>query len=342
MKYFAIWRRWTALPAGMRRAGILALATTLVATGLLYQTNVRSEQGERFTRGGRDLASAPELGGVDVSDLQTALPESAFGSAAGRSRSKATVRVDGPSEQQRSRDWGDEGEGGGGRGSPGGGGAPSTPGVPATGVYTYELEGFEEAPGFGRRDYPETMTVTVHRDAGNAGPKLGPRDVVVDLAYSPDHEEREILSYGSSGPSLRYEASDITFGPVQRTSESAYDPAVVQIPFPLKVGAKASGSSQVKSAEGEAVGTDDWTSEVLRRERIRVLDRDVDAWVTKAERKSKEGGSQRSDRRREYWFDAERMVWVKWSETFTGSSPLGPGNYRTEFTATLVQIQPLS
>src|SRR5688500_11258660 len=122
MKYFAIWRRWTALPAGMRRAGVLALATTLVATGLLYQTNVGSDEEQRVTRGGRDLSSAAELGGVDVSDLQTALPESAFGSAVGRSRSKATVRVDGPSEQQLSRDWGDEDGGGrGGGGSPGGG-----------------------------------------------------------------------------------------------------------------------------------------------------------------------------------------------------------------------------
>jgi hypothetical protein len=52
---------WAALPATLKRAGLVALTTLFLAGAMLYQENVRSEQPPDFSRGGAfagDLATA--------------------------------------------------------------------------------------------------------------------------------------------------------------------------------------------------------------------------------------------------------------------------------------------
>jgi hypothetical protein len=118
---------------------------------------------------------------------------------------------------------------------------------------------------------------------------------------------------------------------------------MVQVPFPLDYEKRVASSSEAVASDGTVSRTEDWTLEVLGRETIDVLNASVDSWVTRIHRQTRAGSSETVDRTRQYWFDTGRMAWVKWAEEFRGERPFGPGtfSYHTEFTATLIGIEPL-
>jgi hypothetical protein len=189
------------------------------------------------------------------------------------------------------------------------------------------------------------MTTTVHRTQPTEPnvPRLKEDEVIFDLYFSNDHEEREIVAYRPDGILFTYEAGSVTFGPVTRTSEAIYDPPMLQILVPLLDGARQNGTSRAINDQGDVVRTEDWAVEVIGREVIDVIGEPVDAWVVRINRQSRPGDSEQVTRTRTYWFDAERSLWVKWDEKLDGSQEFGPGDftYHTEFTATLSRVEPL-
>ena len=216
---------------------------------------------------------------------------------------------------------------------------------PDLGRYVYRVDGYEEAGPFGRRQYPPEMTTTIHRTQPTdpTVPELEDDELIFDLYFSDDHEEREIVAFRPEGILFTYEAGSVTFGPATRTSEATYEPAMLQIPIPLAEGAQVTGTSEARTPSGEVSRVEDWTVQVLRREDVSVLGETVSAWVVRIERRSRPGSSEQVTRSRTYWFDTARSLWVRWEETLTGSQQFGLGRftYRTAFTATLDRVEPL-
>jgi hypothetical protein len=313
---------WPALPKPLRRAVVLAVGTVLIASGVLYQTNVRAKRPPDFSRGGTFAQGdkQPVLG--DDLSIETPTPPV----PSNRLRSSAVLTA--PNQP--------------GALPPGGAGAPD---FPILGRYVYSVDGYESVTAFGPRDYPSEMTMTVHR-AQDAPQPLKEDELVFDLKFSEEHEEREIVSYRQGGIFFTYESGSITFGPQKttRSSEADYRPPMLQIPVPLKVGEENSGFSRALDPDtGAESRTEDWTVKVQRREQITVLNRTVDAWVVQIDRQSRPGSAESVTRSRTYWFDPVRNIWVKWHETLNGSQDFGPGTftYSTDFTATLSRIEPL-
>ena len=316
---FRLWYNWALMPRGMRSAGIVATLVVFASSAMLYQTNVRADRTPEFTRGG---AFAGDLTDPSIRDLsiQTAAPRTS-----GQSRSSAVLtapRTPGPGE-------------------PGG---PSGIPLPVVGRYIYDVDGYEQATAFGRRDYAPQMSMTVHRTQPNQPnvPKLRDDEVIFDLYFSDDHEEREIVAYRDTGIVFTYEAGSVTFGFTQ-TSEATYDPPMLQIPIPLSDSSSRTGTSVARDSSGNVTRTEDWTVSVVGREDLEILGRTVPTWVVQIQRQSQPGSSERVTRTRKYWFDTERVLWVKWEEQFSGSQDVGPGSftYGTRFTATLNRIEPL-
>src|SRR5207253_9524643 len=105
------------------------------------------------------------------------------------------------------------------------------------------------------RDLPATMAMTVA-----PAPDGGATQRVLDLRFSDQHEEREIVDFAASGPAFVYEAGSVTFGPYTQTSEADYAPPMLQVPLPLRAGDVVSGTSKASAR------TEDWTVRVERAE----------------------------------------------------------------------------
>jgi len=320
MMRFKLWSNWVMLPRSMRVAAAVATFIFFASATMLYQTNVRADRPPEFGRGGAFAGDLTDPRALQDLSLTTAEPGAAL-------RRRSTAVLTAPDTP--------------GPGQPGSGdGIP----LPIFARYVYDVDGYEQATPFGQRDYPSEMTTTVHRTQPTdpSVPQLDEDEVIFDLYFSEDHEEREIVAFRPEGIVFTYEAGSVTFGFTQ-TSEATYDPPMLQIPVPLAEGARHTGTSVAKNNAGDVTRTEDWTVAVLGREDVEILGQTVPTWVVQIDRQSKPGSSERVTRTRKYWFDTERVLWVKWEERMNGSQDVGPGSfsYSTNFTATLDRIEPL-
>jgi hypothetical protein len=210
--------------------------------------------------------------------------------------------------------------------------AADPPGLPAAATYAYAVTGSERATGFGSREYPPTMTVDVH-----ASPDLDASEVVADLEFSENHQEREILQRTPDGLAFAFEGGSITFGPGTQTSEADYGPPMVQVPATLTPGFTASGTSTATNSDGSISRVEDWTVTVVGQDTVDVGGTPVDTWVIDLHRASRTGSSDQVDRRRRYWYDPARALWVRWHEVFHGARDFTAFTftYDTDYTATL-------
>ena len=211
----------------------------------------------------------------------------------------------------------------------------TTPHLAPTGTYTYAVSGTEGATALGSRSYPATASLVVHGDPG-----IRKDELVHDLRLSDQHEEREIVRYSPTGIAFSFEGGAITFGPGTQTSQANYSPLMVQIPFPLQVGATASGASAAKDG-GKVARTEDWTAKVVGQEILDVLGQQRTTWVVDLQRQTKPGGAEQVNRFRRYWYDPVLGTWVKWTERFHASRDmLVDFTYDTTYTATLTGFVP--
>ena len=191
--------------------------------------------------------------------------------------------------------------------------SPSASGPLALGVYTYALSGSESATGFGSRQYPADLTMTAH-----SGPGVAKDQAVLDLFFSKDHSERDIVAYKSDSIAFTFEGGAITFGPATQTSEADYAPPMVQIPLPLRAGDTCHGTTEARSSNGSVSRVEDWTVSVVKQETLKIAGQDVPTWVVTLDRKTRKGSADQSIRNRTYWYDPARRIWVKWHEKMHG------------------------
>ena len=205
----------------------------------------------------------------------------------------------------------------------------------ALGTYTYAVKGSESVTGFGSRQYPSEMTVTAHTAPGVA------RDqAVLDLFFSKDHQERDIVSYGEESIAFTFEGGSITFGPMTQTSEADYVPAMTQIPLPLRTGDSRKGTTDAKAKNGSVSRVEDWTVRVGRQETLTIAGKAIPTWVVTTDRKTHPGSSDQATRTRTYWYDPARRMWVKWAEKMHGErKTVGfTFTYDTNYEATLTRF----
>lgn len=207
---------------------------------------------------------------------------------------------------------------------------PAGPKLPATGTYTYIVDGTEQVTFVGTRRLPDRMTTSVHR-----APDLAADQLVFDLRYSNEHEEREIVGFRDDGIYFDYEAGSVTFGPRTETSEADYEPPMLQVPKPYTPGTSRSGTSQAKAANGSVARTEQWKVTVLGQETLTIAGASVATWKVEVDRSF--SGAESGTRTRTYWFDPSRAIWVKFTEVFHGERRTGgfTFTYDSNLTATL-------
>jgi hypothetical protein len=200
--------------------------------------------------------------------------------------------------------------------------APAGPRLPATGTYAYAVDGQESASVMGSRRLPAQMTTVVH-----SSPDLAADQVVFDLRYSDEHEEREIVGYRGDGVYFDYEAGSITFGPRTESSESDYEPPMLQIPSPLQAGVTRSGTSKASTR------TETWKVTVQGQENVTVAGASVATWKVQVDR-TFQGSSESGTKNRTYWYDPARLMWVKFTEVFHGERRQGTFSFTYDMNAT--------
>jgi hypothetical protein len=205
---------------------------------------------------------------------------------------------------------------------------PAGPKLPAHGNYVYAVDGQENASIMGSRRLPAQMTTVVH-----GAPDLAADQVVFDLRYSNEHEEREIVGYRGDGVYFDFEGGSVTFGPRTETSEADYEPPMLQIPSRLEAGFTQSGTSKAKKADGSAARDETWKVTVLGQENVTVAGAPVATWKIKVDR-TFQGSSESGTKNRTYWYDPARLMWVKFTEVFHGERRQGTFSFTYDMNAT--------
>ena len=295
----------------------------LLGGAVLYQTTIRSDDPPTFSRGGNFAGGEPSSEGELDLSLSTPKPTPGPG---GLVRSSAVITAPRSTPEPEFSGSG-------------------PPPAPVFGRYIYKVAGYEQATAFQRRSYPPEMTTTVHRDQPEEPgvPRLKSDELIMDLFFSAQHEEREIVAFRRDALMFTYEARSVTFGPSTQTSEATYDPPITQIPIPLDVGETREGTTRATTPEGEESRIEDWTMKVEGRETIQIMDERVDTWIVRIDRQTRPESSEQMTLSRTYWFAPERSMWVRWDEEMTTTQDFGPGTvtYDTKFSATLDRIEPL-
>jgi hypothetical protein len=306
-------------------APVVALLALLDGLAL-YQVAVRADRAPSFRRGGQFLSAAKlpadravPYGALDAGTTTTVagLPSSSTSGATVTSGT-ATPRVSSTKPAATPT-------------TPIPTSSPTSP-LPAAGVYTYAVTGTESATGFGSRTFPATMTTTVHTAEGLAADEL-----VLDLVFSNQHEEREIVAWRPDGVAFTFEGGSITFGSTTQTSEADYEPAMTQVPLPLGAGVARAGTSRAKDSSGNVTRTEDWKVKVEGQDTVVIAGVPTPTWVVTIDRQTKPGSADQVSRKRRYWYDPARKLWVRWAEDFVGARNMFglTFSYEAHYTATL-------
>jgi hypothetical protein len=178
--------------------------------------------------------------------------------------------------------------------------------LPATGTYTYAVDGTESTTGFPSRHLPATMTLTIAR-AGN--------DVTFTSQFSAQHAERDVLRYSTDGVALTQETRNATFGSTTRSTDARFEPAVRALVLPATKGAAASGASTARDSGGVTAWQEDWHVTDVAAKTLTLAGKPVDTWEVTITRASRPGSADQFHETRTYWYDLTRGLWVRWDET---------------------------
>ena len=204
-------------------------------------------------------------------------------------------------------------------------------------MYTYALSGTESATLAGARPLGPVLTITAHGATG-----LSADQIVLDYVFSPQHAEREILSYDANGVSFSFEGGSVSFGALSQTSQADYVPPMLQVPRALGAGTTRQGSTQARASGGSSNRTEDWTVKVIGQETLTIAGSAVPTWVVAVDRRTRSDSADQVVRSRTYWYDPVRRLWVKLREQFQGTrSLLGLSfGFTAEFEAVLTGFTP--
>ncbi len=189
-----------------------------------------------------------------------------------------------------------------------------------SGVYSWEVEGYEQAPGV-RRDLPSRS----HRVITHQGASAWTEHHI----FSEEREQWMNLNVAPEGVTVTSVRNRVVMGPVTVDKTVTYNPAVFVARFPPKVGRTWEGSWSGRTSGEYTARTFDHTTLVIAGEEVEVWASEVIMYM----RGEVEGRVITRS-----WYSPKYRLLVKQYQNMDAKT--GPGEYRSEWTGQVVSLQP--
>jgi hypothetical protein len=191
---------------------------------------------------------------------------------------------------------------------------------PRSGVYTWDTDGYEEAPGL-HRELPEESHSIIQR--------TGERTWTEHQIYSEQREQWLKLFLSPDGVGCTSVRNRVQFGPIEEDNTIPFEPPALFLSFPNEVGKRWGGEWSGRTSGDYQAQTLEKTSIVIGGVRVKV-------WMTEVEMHFR--GEVEGESTVRLWAAPEyRMVVKQWQVTDVKS---GPGNYHSEWTRVLRSLDP--
>lgn len=191
---------------------------------------------------------------------------------------------------------------------------------PEEGVYTWSIDGYEEAPGV-QRDLPERSQRVITHD--------GPRAWTEHHIFSEQREEWFGLEISEEGVATNSSRNRVEMGPVTVDKTVVFNPPVFVSRFPFKVGETWEGSWTGKTS-GEYTGkTFEHTFLTIGGEKVEVFGTEVIMHMR---------GDVEGEAITRSWVAPEYSLVVKQYQKMTVAG--GPGDYKSEWTGQVESVHP--
>lgn len=192
---------------------------------------------------------------------------------------------------------------------------------PKSGVYTYDTEGYERAPGGLRRDLPKESHSILTR--------TGRHTWTEHQIYSEQREQWLELGLSPDGVAASSVRNRVEFGPIEEDNTIHFDPAAFFLSFPQEVGQTWGGEWTGKTSGDYQARTFDHGWMKIGGERVEFYAVEVHMNFH---------GEVEGESTVRLWSVAEyRMVVKQWQVTEVDA---GPGNYYSEWTRVLRSLEP--
>lgn len=192
--------------------------------------------------------------------------------------------------------------------------------LPREGVYAWQVEGYEQAPGV-RRDLPtRSHRVITHRDGDSW---------TEHLVFSEEREQWMHLNLDDAGVTTNAVRNRVEMGPVEVDKTVIYNPPVFVARLPNKVGRTWQGSWTGKTSGSYTARTFDHTTVVIEGEEIEV-------WASEVVMTMRGEVQGRATTRS--WYSPKYNLVVKQYQN--ANIETGPGEYRSEWTAQILSVTP--
>lgn len=197
---------------------------------------------------------------------------------------------------------------------------PRRPQRPSEGVYAWQVDGYEQAPGV-RRDLPSQS----HRVINH----VGSNSWVEHHIFSEEKEQWMNLDLHAEGVTASEVRNRVVMGPVEEDNTVVYNPPVFVARLPNEVGRTWKGSWQGRTSGSYTGRTFDHTSVVIQGENVEVWASEI---VMTMRGEIKGTATTRS------WYSPKYSMVVKQYQIVDIES--GPGSYRSEWTGQVLSVRP--
>ncbi|HET7483019.1 MAG TPA: hypothetical protein VFK89_09175 [Actinomycetota bacterium] len=190
---------------------------------------------------------------------------------------------------------------------------------PEAGVYTWQVDGYEDAPGV-HRDLPkESHRIITYEGNG----------WVEHHIYSEQKEQWFHLSSSQQGVAVSEVRNRVVMGPVTVDKTVTYNPVAYATVFPLKVGQTWHGSWSGKTSG-------DYTGKTIDHGTMTIGGEDVEVWVTEVVMHM-HGDVEGSVVTRSWVAPSLALVVKQYQDSKVDA---GPGTYRSEWTGQVTSLHP--
>lgn len=191
---------------------------------------------------------------------------------------------------------------------------------PREGVYAWEVDGYEQAPGV-RRDLPQRSHRVINHEGSGAW--------VEHHIFSEEKEQWMNLSLQRDGVTATAVRNRVEMGPVEEDNTVVYNPPVYVARVPHELGRTWKGSWEGKTSGTYTARTFDHTTIVIQGEKIEV-------WASEVVMEMR--GELRGTATTRSWYSPRYSMVVKQYQIVDIES--GPGSYRSEWTGQVLSVTP--
>ncbi len=192
--------------------------------------------------------------------------------------------------------------------------------LPREGVYAWQVEGYEQAPGVRRNLPTRSHRVITHRDGDSW---------TEHLVFSEEREQWMHLNLEPVGVTTNAVRNRVEMGPVEVDKTVIYNPPVFVARLPNKVGRTWRGSWTGKTSGSYTARTFDHTTVVIEGE-------EVEVWASEVVMTMRGEVQGRATTRS--WYSPKYNLVVKQYQN--ANIETGPGEYRSEWTAQILSVTP--